>query len=600
MVVDQLDLTLCAAFSRTAAARPDAVALRAHGGNVELTWREYAVRVRAVAAGLAAVGVRRGDTVGLLLGNRPEFHVVDTAALHLGSTPFSIYNTLAAEQIAHLLENAEVAVLVCEQQYVQRVSEADTQHRLRHLVVLDGEDGHLVGPVGVEVLSLGELEQRGDPRFDLAEVARAVQPDDVATIIYTSGTTGRSKGVELTHANVLAEFAAVNAYLHLDQSDRIVSYLPDAHIANRGACHYNNLVRGIALTTLEDPKQLLAALPAVRPTVFLAVPAIWYKVKAGIEAAVAAEPRGHRRALAGWALRTGTKVAHRRSARQPVGPALAAQHLLAERLVLRPLRARIGLDRVRLALTGASPIAPDALAFVLGLGLPVSEVWGMSETTGAVTLNPPGAVRIGTVGTVVPGGTQIGLAVDGELLVRGPLVMRGYRNDPERTVEAVDADGWLHTGDIATLDDDGYVRIVDRKKELIINAAGKNMSPAAIESTVMVSCPLIGCAVAIGDNRRYVTALLTLDPDAIAAFTATHGLAQRTAVEAADDPLVLAALERGVAAANARLSRVEQVKRYAVLPEPWLPGGDELTPTMKLKRRPIAAKYAEQIDALYT
>jgi long-chain acyl-CoA synthetase len=229
----------------------------------------------------------------------------------------------------------------------------------------------------------------------------------------------------------------------------------------------------------------------------------------------------------------------------------------------------------------------------------VLEVWGMSETSAVVTINPPDGIRIGTVGRVVPGGTEISLADDGELLVRGPLVMKGYRNDPEKTAEAIDSEGWMHTGDIATIDEDGYVRIVDRKKELIINAAGKNMSPQNIEGAIKVACPLIMSAVAIGDDRPYVTALLTLDPDACAAYATKAGLADGSPAVLAQDETVRALIQSGVDQANEKLARVEQIKKFSLLPTPWEPGGDELTPTMKLKRKPIAEKYASEIDALY-
>jgi long-chain acyl-CoA synthetase len=266
--------------------------------------------------------------------------------------------------------------------------------------------------------------------------------------------------------------------------------------------------------------------------------------------------------------------------------------------VLSSIRTRLGLDKVRFAATGAAAIDPEALEFVLGLGLPVCELWGMSELSCAATVNPPDAIRIGTVGTALPN-AELRIADDGELLVRGPIVMKGYRNDAEQTAEAIDADGWLHTGDIATIDADGYVRIVDRKKELMINAAGKNMSPANIEGTIKVSCPLAGSVVAIGDDRPYVVALLTLDPDALAAYAREHDLTDASPGALADDPGVRAAVELGIKEANARLARVEQIKKFAILPEVWEPGGDEVTPTMKLKRKPIAAKYAAQIDALY-
>jgi long-chain acyl-CoA synthetase len=583
--------TLCSAFQETAAAHPDAVALRTPDDSVSITWGEYADRVRNVAAGLAGLGVARGDTVAIMLTNRPEFHVVDTGALHAGATPFSIYNTLATDQIGYLFSNAGNKVVITEQQFLDKLKLAAADGQVEHFVCVDGP--------AEGATTLEELEASGNPDFDFDAAWKAVEPSDVLTLIYTSGTTGPPKGVELTHANLLAELDALDGYFPLTHEDKIVSYLPDAHIANRWGAHYSNLRYGIQITTVDDPKQLIATLPQVRPTFFGAVPAVWYKVKAGIEAALAAEPDERKRKIASWAIATGTKVAWLKSEGKGVPLPLKLQHALADRLVLGKLREKMGLDRVRVSATGASAIAPDALAFMLGIGIPVLEVWGMSETSAVVTINPPDGIRIGTVGRVVPGGTEISLADDGELLVRGPLVMKGYRNDPEKTAEAIDSDGWMHTGDIATIDEDGYVRIVDRKKELIINAAGKNMSPQNIEGAIKVACPLVMSAVAIGDDRPYVTALLTLDPDACAAYAAKAGLADGSPAVLAQDETVRALIQSGVDQANEKLARVEQIKKFSLLPTPWEPGGDELTPTMKLKRKPIAEKYASEIDALY-
>ncbi len=586
--------TLCAAFQQTAAGHPDAVALRTPDDSVSITWGEYAARVRKVAAGLAGLGVSRGDTVAIMLTNRPEFHVVDAGALHAGATPFSVYNTLATDQIDYLFGNAGNKVVITEQQFLDKLRLANTDGRIEHFVCVDGSPGDTDG-----AMTLEDLEASGDPDFDYDASWQAVEPSDVLTLIYTSGTTGPPKGVELTHANLMAEMDALKDYFPLSHEDKLVSYLPDAHIANRWGAHYNNMRFGIQITTVADPKQLVATLPTVRPTFFGAVPAVWYKVKAGIEAALAAEPDEKKRKIAHWAIATGTKVAWLKSEQKSVPLPLKLQHGLAERLVLSKLRERMGLDQVRVAATGASAIAPDALAFMLALGVPVLEVWGMSETSAVVTMNPPDGIRIGTVGKVVPGGSEISLAEDGELLVRGPLVMRGYRNDPERTAEAIDSDGWMHTGDIATIDDDGYVKIVDRKKELIINAAGKNMSPQNIEGAVKVACPLVMSVVAVGDDRPFVTALLTLDPDACAAYADKAGLADGSPAVLAQDDQVKALIQAGIDQANEKLARVEQIKKFTLLPTPWEPGGDELTPTMKLKRKPIAEKYASEIDALY-
>jgi long-chain acyl-CoA synthetase len=584
--------TFTALFQRTVAEYPDSLALSTPDRSVQLTWRQYADRVRAIATGLASLGVGRNDTVGIMLTNRPEFHLVDTATLHTGGIPFSIYNTLAPEQIAHLFGNAGNRVVVCEQQFLDpiRKAMASGETSVEHLVCVDA------APEGT--IALADLETRTADDFDFDASWRAVEPDDVLTIIYTSGTTGPSKGVELTHAGMRAEIESTSAISAVTADDSVISYLPDAHIANRWGAHYSSIASGMHIITLADLKKLITVLPEIRPTLFGAVPQVWYRLKAGIEAQLAAEKSPLKRRLASWAIDVGKRRARLRSDGAPLPKSVQVQHALAEKLVLGTLRRRLGLDRVKFAATGAAAIDPLALEFVLGLGLPCCEVWGMSETTCAATVNPLDAIRIGTVGKAVPA-AELRIADDGELLVRGPLVMKGYRNDPAKTAEAIDPDGWLHTGDIASIDDDGYVRIVDRKKELMINAAGKNMSPANIEGTIKVSCPLVGTVIAIGDDRPYVVALITLDRDACAAFAARHGLASSDPSALATDPSVLAAVRDGIDTANARLARVEQIKKFEILPQTWEPGGDEVTPTMKLRRKPIGRKYADRIDALY-
>ncbi|WP_414941859.1 AMP-dependent synthetase/ligase [Amycolatopsis sp. cmx-11-51] len=573
--------SLCHVFQRTIAEFGDVVALRTPDDAVSLTWRQFGERVRRLAAGLHALGVRRGDTVALMLTNRPEFHLVDVAAFHLGAIPFSIYNTSSAEQIEYLFANAGNRIVVCEERFLPRVRKVD------RVVCVDG------APEGV--ISLAELENTEPPEFDFDATWRAVGPDDVLTLIYTSGTTGPPKGVELTHRNLAYSMGAA-----LESPDiagavdngRVLSFLPDAHLANRYFAHYFPIASGATVTCVADPKAVVATLPAVRPTVFLGVPMLWYKIKAGVEQALAAQT-GVRRSIAGWALGIGLSTVHcERPSRWS-----RLRHRLARRLVLDRVLARMGLDACVLPISGAAPIAVDTLDFLMAVGLPICEGWAMSETSVHGTINPRHAIRPGTVGKAQYG-VELRLADDGELLMRGPAVMRGYRNDPERTAEAIDGDGWLHTGDVATIDPDGYVSIVDRKKELIINAAGKNMSPSAIENTLKSAGALIGSAVVIGDRRPCVVALITLDPDAAAAFAERHGLPADPASLAGNAVIrqeVAAVVER----ANIRLSRVEQVKDFTVLPVHWEPGGAELTPTMKLKRASIAETYATEIDALY-
>ena len=376
-----------------------------------------------------------------------------------------------------------------------------------------------------------------------------------------------------------------------------MSYLPDAHIANRWGSHYSSIYSGMQIVTLDDLKMAIAVLPSVRPTLFGAVPQVWYKVKAAIDKTLAEESSPVKKRLALWAIDVGRKRARLQSDGKPVPRALEMQHALADKLVLSAVRKKLGLDEVRAAVTGAAAISPEVLEFVLALGIPCSEVWGMSETSCVVTMNRPGKIRIGTVGQAVPG-VEIKTADDGELLVSGPLIMRGYRNDPVKTAEAIDSDGWLHTGDIARIDEDGYVTLIDRKKELIVNAAGKNMSPTNIEGALRAACPILGGAVVIGNDRPYIVALLALDPDALPLFAEQRGLSG-SHEELSQHPVVLSEVEMAVKEANTKLSRVEQIKKYTVLSTIWEPSGDELTPTMKLKRKPIDAKYAAEIDALY-
>jgi long-chain acyl-CoA synthetase len=546
--------TVCEAFQITAAERPDAVALRTPGGGVEISWAEYAARVRRIAGWLAALGIGRGDTVALMMTNRPEFNLVDTAAIHLGAIPFSIYNTSAPDQISYLFSNAENRIVMCERQFLGAIRAADAP-LVEHVVVIDADEEG--------TLTLAEIEAACPDDFDFERAWRAVVPEGVATLIYTSGTTGPPKGVQLTHASIMAENRACAAVTPFPVGGRFTSYLPSAHIGDRwGSHYYTSIMFGATITAVADVRQVVGVLPEVRPNAWGAVPRIWEKIKAGLEAKGITDPS---------ALPDDVKAA---------------------------VRAQLGLDQAQWLLCAAAPIPSQVLEYFHALGLPVREAWGMSELSCFATINPADDNRVGTVGTALPG-IELKLLDDGELLARGPIVMKGYRKDPEKTAQAVDAEGWMHTGDVATIDEDGYVTIIDRKKELIINAAGKNMSPANIEQKLKSSSPLIGQAICIGDMRPYNVALLVLDPDVCAQWAQQHGLANASAAVLAQDPRVHEEVARGVEIANSQLSRVEQIKRFTILPVDWGPGSEELTPTMKLKRKPIHAKYTAEIDALY-
>jgi long-chain acyl-CoA synthetase len=581
--------TLCAAFQSFAKQSPDAVIIRTPGGGQEITWREWDLRTRKLAAGLAALGVKRGDTVGLMVANRPEFHLVDAAVLHLGAAPFSIYNTSAPEQISYLFENAGNKVVFCDERFLPRIQEV--RGGVEHIVCVDDVsdvDG---------VLTLAGLEAKGDPDFDFDAAWQAVESSDLATIIYTSGTTGPPKGVELTHANVIAETDAVRILFEARPGDRVLSYLPAAHIADRVTGQYFAILFGIQVTCVADLTKLGEALADCRPHSFFAVPRVWQKLKAAIDAGLAAEQSPVKRRIAAWAIQTGIRAARAELAGES-SPVLAMQRRVADKLVLSKLRHLLGLNEAKAPSSGASAIAPELLEFFWGLGIPIYEVWGMSETGGATTANSPGQTKLGTVGKTLQG-MEVKLAEDGELLTRGAALMRGYRNAPDKTAEAIDADGWLHTGDIAQIDSGGYVTIVDRKKELIINASGKNMSPSNIENAIKAATSLVGQVVAIGDNRSYVAAIAVLDPDAAEAFAKQHGFGGASPAELVAHPEIRAAVLAGVKEGNERLARVEQVKRIRLLPSSWEPGGDELTPTMKLRRKPIVEKYAHEIDSLF-
>ncbi len=585
--------TLGEALRRTAAAHPHVVAYRTLDDGVSLTWGEVRERVDALARGLADLGVRRSDTVALMIGNRPEFHLCDLAAVTLGAAPLSIYQTLAPDQIEYVVGDAAARVAIVEQAHLPAMLEVRRRlPALEHVVVVDG--------VAEEATrALAEVEAAGRASsFDLDAARAAVSAGDVATLIYTSGTTGPPKGVELTHANLFGAVRSVQEMIALPLGAKVISWLPAAHIAERMAHHYIPLVYAGTVTSCPDPRRIVEVLPQVRPTWFFAVPRIWEKLKAGLETMLGAQPH-EARAKVEAALAASTEAVRLRQRGEPLPDELAAAVARADREMFSGLRTMLGLDEVVTVNVGAAPTPPEVIEFFHAIGIELAELWGMSETCGAGTCNRPGAVRIGTVGQATPG-VELRLADDGELLVRGACVMRGYRNRPEQTAEALGDDGWLRTGDVAAIDAAGYVTLIDRKKELIINAAGKNMSPANIEATLKAASPLIGQACAIGDRRPYNVALIVLDADYAPMWAQREGIAEPHDLAAlARDPRVRAEVQAGVDAANAKLARVEQIKRFALVEGDWLPGGEELTPTMKLKRTPISEKHADAIAALY-
>jgi long-subunit acyl-CoA synthetase (AMP-forming) len=584
--------TMAEAFRQTAGRHADRTALRNRDGSVELTFAEWLTRSDAIAGGLVKLGLQPHENVALLIGNRPEFNICDIAVMTAGATPFSIYNTSSPEQIEYVVSDAEARIAMVETSYLPGFLAAwPNLPKLETIIVVDGPGGDAEGVIG-----LADVEG-SNPDFDSDASVAQITPDDVLTLIYTSGTTGPPKGVQLTHGNLISLVNGVQDIIPFPEDARVISWLPNAHIAERGAHHYLPLTYGFTITCCDDPKTILQVLPEVKPTWFFAVPRIWEKLKAGLETMLAAQPDEAREKAQG-ALSTAIEKVRLEQKGEPVPDEVAAAVAAADESMFAGLRAMLGLDEAVSVNVGAAPTPVEVLEFFHAIGIPVAELWGMSETSGGGTCNPVGKVKIGTVGPPLPG-FEIKLAEDGEVLVRGPGVMSGYRNQPEKTAETIDPDGWLATGDIGQIDEDGYLKIVDRKKELIINAAGKNMSPANIEATLKTSSPLIGQACAIGDARPYNTALIVLDADFAPAWAAKQGIEDTSLEALASDEQIRAAIQEAMDAANAQLSRVEQIKKFTIVPGDWLPGGDELTPTMKLKRKPIDAKYASQIGSMY-
>lgn len=551
----------------------------------ELTWSDYAGAVARAAAGLRAAGLEPGDRVVLMLRNRVDFHIADLAVTFAGGTPVSIYLSSPVEQVRYLASHCRATIAIADgpeiaDRFLQVVDAVPT---LRTIVSVDGPHAGTVA--WADVLAAGPL--------DLAEASRSVRPADLATVIYTSGTTGTPKGVMVSHRNVAWTVASQEvAFGERPPDFRAISYLPMAHIAERIVSHYDALASGYQVTTCPDLALLGQYLADVHPDIFFGVPRVWEKLQAGVLAAVSADPARAEGLDDAVAAALPLRLAERE--RDLTAEERGTLDFLDE-VAFTQVRDRIGLDNCTLPITSAAPIPRQVIEWFVAVGVPLFEVYGMSEFTGPLTCNLVDS-RIGTVGRAMPG-CEIAIAADGEVLGRGGNVFVGYLDDPLKTAETVDAEGWLHTGDIGVLDD-GYLCIVDRKKELLITAGGENVSPANLEA-MLKTIPLVGQACAVGDRQPYVAALLVLDPDAANAWAAAHGKEGATLAELADDAELEAEVAAGVEVAMARFNKAERVKRFRILPNEWLPDAEELTPTLKLKRRAIHAKYTEEIAALY-
>jgi long-chain acyl-CoA synthetase len=594
--------TICDQLRVTAerAGHEPALSNAADGGWHTLTWAQAREQALWLAAGFIALGLRPGERVALMLPNRAEHVLADFGAVHAGGVPVTFYATLAADQIAFMADDcdARIAVLDGAAELARWQPILAQLPGLKKIIVRDSA----ACPPGDRYLSwadfvtLGRDRYAAEPEVVTARLA-AMTPDDPITLLYTSGTTGDPKGVLLTHHNVLYELTAAERSGNIVPSVRWVSYLPLAHIAERMFSIYLPITWAGHVHFCPDPATLVQVVGAVRPTAFFGVPRVWEKVQAGIQALLAAEQDAERRAAVEQAMDIGRRYVESGQFGHTTSAELERAFRQADEQVLAPIRSLLGLAEAAVVSSAAAPLPPEVAAFFAGLGMKILDLYGMTETTGAFAQNTESEFRAGTVGRPFPG-MEVQIAADGEILVRGPLLTPGYLNRPDQTADLIDADGWLHTGDIGSLDEDGFLSVVDRKKELIITAGGENVSPAAIEN-LLVAHPLVGQALAFGDRRPYVVALVTLDGDVAPAWAKAQGIEAASLAELAEDPAVLAAVDEAVVAANGRLARVQQVKRWRLLPVEWTAESEELTPTLKLKRRVVHAKYADDIDALY-
>lgn len=593
--------TVVERFRERVATQPRRPALRYHAGDEwrALDWGEYGRTVEEVAAGLVTLGIGAGDRVGLLAGNRPQWHIADLAILSVGAVTVPVYPTSSSPQVAYVLADSGARVCFVDgPEQLAKVllhrAEIPSLERIVGLLPMPGLDQDAV------VLELDQLRADGrgllaDAPDAVADRAGAIAADDVATLVYTSGTTGPPKGAVLTHGNLGWTVDAVEAMVGLTPDDRLLSYLPLSHIAERVTSHIGQIASGGETWFAQSLATVAEDLRACRPTIFFAVPRVWQKFHDAILDKIADSPKPVRLVLEKYVALGKAAVVAREEGRE-LTPTQQRLYAALDRTVGAKLRKQLGLDRARIIVSSAAPIHPDLVRWFHGIGIPIAEVWGQTEDCGPATLNPPDAIRIGTVGRPLPG-LEVRVADDDELLVRGGSVCHGYYGQPEATAVLIDPDGWMSTGDLGAIDDDGYVRITGRKKDLIINAAGKNISPSEIESRLALE-PLIGQAVVVGDGRKYLVALLTLDPDDAADWAGHHG-AFSDISSLVNDPALRAEVAAGVERVNREHAPVEQIKHWRLLHEPFTVEGGELTPTMKVKRAFVIDRHLDLIEEMY-
>jgi long-subunit acyl-CoA synthetase (AMP-forming) len=571
----------------TAASKGEQAALveKIGGQWTRTSWADYSRRVRLAARGLIGLGLEPGGAVALIGYNSARWLISDLAVMAAAGVPAPLYTNCTADQAAFIIAHSGARIMISDSSdHIERIK--DTGARIDHAIQLRGEPAD--GAISFErLLEIGEGVAAGDLEARLDKL----DPDGLATLIYTSGTTGPPKGVMLSHGNFVSTARVAVDYVGLRSDDTVISYLPLSHIAEQMVSLPLSLTAGATLWFAESIETLPENLREVRPTLFLGVPRVWEKMQAKM-IAVAKESSGLKKKIVRWARKKGLQGALNAAERRR----LPRGYGLADRLVFSKVRARLGFDRIRMCFTGAAPIARDTLEFFFSLGIPVYEIYGLSETTGVVSASCPQGFRIGSAGKPLPG-TEVKIADDGEILIKGYTVFNGYLDDDARTAEVLE-DGWFLSGDVGFLDEEGFLWVTDRKKELLITAGGKNVAPANLEARLK-TIPGIDQACVVGDRRKYLAALMTIDEENATALAAEIGSGAATVAELTEDGTFRGHVQQAVDAINSKLSRFETIKRFALLPNRFSVETGELTPTMKMKRKAVNRKYAGAISLLY-
>ncbi len=569
-----------------------ATQVKRNGAWKAMTWKEYRDQVRVVARAFIKLGLEPGQGVSIIGYNCPEWFVGDVAAIYAGGVPAGIYTTSSAEQCQYITDHCDAAIAIVEnkEHLAKYIAVRDQLPKVKAIVVIDGNGAdHSKG-----IYAWSDLAKLGAevPEADLEARIAGQKPDDMATLIYTSGTTGQPKAVMITHDNITWTAKSALPLISLQPGEAIVSYLPLSHIAEQVVSIHGPMVVGATTWFAESVEKLPEALQEVRPHAFLGVPRVWEKIQAKIMAA-GAQNKGLKKKIAVWARKVGLESGYA----EQEGKAKPWTFGIANKLVFSKVRAKLGLDRCRFQITAAAPISKSTLEFFLSLGVPIFEVYGMSECTGPATISLPGRYKTAKAGFIFPG-TELKIAADGEICMRGRHVFKGYLKNEEATKETIDEEGWLHSGDIGVLDPDGFLRITDRKKDLLITAGGENVAPQLLEG-LLKGIPVVSQAVVIGDRMKYLTALVTLDPERLATDAAAAGSPAKNSAEAASCPKFNAWMMAQVNEINGRLARVQSIKKVTILPVDLAVETGELTPTMKVKRKVVNERYADKIADMY-